>query len=77
MGLGVVPNSALVNALRDLGFEFKRQADRVMIYKKVGNTTRVAVRRIDMHDDEAAKIVLKQAGMDATAIEKFIQAYKQ
>lgn len=72
----VIPNDALVNALRELDFEFKRQADRVMIYKRRGSTTRVALRRIDYHDEEAARTVLRQAGMSAQAIEGFISNYK-
>jgi hypothetical protein len=40
----MVPNDALINALRSLNFEFKVQSDRVMLYKKRGMSTRVGVR---------------------------------
>jgi hypothetical protein len=51
----VIPNDALINALRHLSFTFKRQADRVMIYKKRGSTRRVEVRRYDLHDEHYAR----------------------
>jgi hypothetical protein len=72
----VIPNDALVNALRSLKFSFKRQADRVMIYKQRGTTRRVGVRRCDYHDEVAAREVLKLAGMAPDKIEKFIQSAK-
>lgn len=73
----MIPNEAIINVLRQsLGFEFKDQKDRVMIYKKRGDTQRVMVRRITLHDDNAARILLKQAGMSADEIEKFINTYR-
>ena len=68
----MVPNDALINALRSLGFEFKRQADRVMLWKQRGSSRRVAIRRNTNHDDEYAGSVLKQAGMADDEIESFI-----
>jgi hypothetical protein len=68
----VIPNDALINALRALKFTFKRQADRVMIYKQRGTTRRVGVGRRDYHDESAAREVLKLAGMPPADIEKFI-----
>ncbi len=47
-----------------------------MIYKKRGNTTRVMLRRIATHDEEAARVLLKQAGMDSQEIERFVANYK-
>lgn len=50
----MVPHDALINALRSLKFEFKRQADRVDLYKQRGTTARVAVRRNQWHDETYA-----------------------
>jgi len=72
----VIPNDALINALRKLGYKFKDQKDRVALYKKPGSTARIGVRRIDLHDEQAVRILLKQAGMPQTEIESFINNYK-
>jgi hypothetical protein len=73
----VIPNDALINALRSLNFSFKRQADRVMIYKQNGSTRRVGVRRRDYHDESSAREVLKLAGMPADKINEFIASAKK
>jgi hypothetical protein len=70
----VIPNDAVTNALRKLNFTFKRQADRVMIWKQRGSTRRVSVRRRDLHDPDAVRTLLKQAGMPHDEIENFINA---
>lgn len=68
----MIPNDALINALRSLNFSFKKQTDRMMIYKLRGSTRRVAVRRNKSHDEIAVRSILRQAGMDDEAIEQFI-----
>ena len=68
----MIPHDALVNALRSLKFRFKRQADRVEIYKQSGTTRRVQLRRHDLHDETAARTVLRQAGMSDTDIDAFV-----
>jgi len=73
----VVPNEALTRALRSLNFTFKRQADRVMIWKQRGSTLRVAVRRNALHDETYARTILKQAGMAEADIDNFIDNAKQ
>ncbi len=72
----MIPNDALTNAVRSLGYKFKRQADRVNIFKKTGGTERVAIRRNVMHDEDYAVQVLRQAGMAPGDIERFIQSVK-
>ena len=71
----MIPHSALINALRDLGYVFKRQAPRVMIFKKKGGIDRVSIRRTQSHDPEAARLILRDAGMDPENIERFISTY--
>jgi hypothetical protein len=73
----MIPNGALIEVLRSLGFEFKRQADRVMLYKQRGTDVRVGVRRNQMHDEDYARTVLRLAGMPADKIEDFIRQARQ
>ena len=72
----MIPNDALINALNGLEFSFKRQADRVMIYKKRGSTARINVRRITLHDEDYCRILLRQAGMPPDEIDRFITNYR-
>ena len=72
----MIPNDALINALRSLDYHYKGQSDRVVLYKKRGSTKRIEVRRITLHDENAVKITLKFAGMDPDEIERFIAAYR-
>lgn len=72
----MIPNDALINALRTLDYHYKGQTDRVVLYKKRGSTKRVEIRRVTMHDEIAVRILLRQAGMEPDAIERFIAAYR-
>jgi hypothetical protein len=58
----MIPKDALVNALRSKNFSFKRQADRIELWRQNGTTRRVELRRKDLHDVVAAKALLRQAG---------------
>lgn len=72
----MIPNDALINALRSLKYEYKTQADRTLLYKQRGTTNRVSVRRVDLHDDKAARATLNQAGMRPEDVERFIAQYR-
>ena len=73
----MIPNDALINVLRtELDYHYKGQTDRVLLYKKRGSIKRVEVRRVSMHDEQAVRILLRQAGMPAEQIEHFINAYR-
>jgi len=69
----MVGNDALLNRLRALGFSFKRQTERVAIYKQKGKTRRVTVSKRNAHDANYVRIVLRMAGMSPDEIEAFIQ----
>lgn len=69
----MVPNDALTNRLRQAGYTFKRQTDRMMIWKQKGSTRRVMVRRNRDHDDDAVRVLLRQAGLSPDEIEAFIK----
>lgn len=68
----MVPREAIINILRSKGFTFKRQADRVEIWKQSGSTCRVSIRRKDLHDEDAVRTLLRQAGCQPGEIENFI-----
>jgi hypothetical protein len=74
----VIPNDALINFLRTkLDFHFKRQTDRVMLYKQRGSTNRVGVRRVSAHDETVVKTLLRQAGASDKDIEAFVAQYRK
>lgn len=68
----MIPNDALINPVRSQGFRFKRQTERVDVYKQRGGTQRVAIRRNRLHDESYARVVLRQTGMPSDDIEHFI-----
>jgi hypothetical protein len=68
----MVAREHLINALRSKNFHFKRQADRVELYKQAGTTVRVEVRRRDFIDRAAAVHVLKTAGFSPDEIRQFL-----
>lgn len=68
----MVPNDALINAVRSLGFRFKKQTQRTSLYKQPGTTKRVLIRRNARHDERYARVLLAQAGMRPRQIDRFI-----
>lgn len=69
----MIPHDAVLNALRKLNFSFKRQTDRVDLYKQKGSPRRVSLSRNAMHDPAYVRILLSQAGMPPGEIESFIR----
>jgi len=69
----VIPREKVVNALRTLKFSFKRQTDRVEMYKQNGTTLRVQLSKRSMLDVDYAKCLLRSAGMAPEKIEQFIR----
>lgn len=68
----MVPNDALINILRSKKYRYKGQSDRMVIWKQAGSTRRVLVRRNASHDEDYARIILKQAGFTDDEIEMAI-----
>lgn len=68
----MVAREHLINAIRSKGFHFKRQADRVELYKQAGTTVRVEIRRKDFIDRSAAIHVLKTSGHTEDEIQRFL-----
>lgn len=69
----MVPNDALINVLRrKLNYTFKRQTERVNVYKERGGTRRVLVKKNAWHTPEYARSILRSAGMNEEDIERFL-----
>ena len=69
----MVPNDALINVLRrKLNYTFKRQTERVNVYKERGGTRRALVKKNTWHTPEYARSILRSAGMDEEDIERFL-----
>lgn len=71
----MIPNDALINILRSQNFTFKRQTDRINLYRQRGGTTRVAVKKSQFHTPEYARSVLRIAGVDDNRIKRFLAQY--
>jgi hypothetical protein len=69
----MIPHDAVLNALRKLNFSFKRQTDRVDLYKQKGTARRISLTRNAMHDPTYVRLLLKQAGMPENEIEGFVR----
>jgi hypothetical protein len=70
----VIPNDALINAVRHCGFAHKKESQRMTLWKQRGTTRRVEIIKRDLHDEGYARSVLRQAGMPAAEIENFIRS---
>ena len=71
----MVPNDALINVLRrKLNYKFKRQTERVNVYKERGSTRRALIKKSAWQcvTPEYARSILRSAGMDEEDIEQFL-----
>lgn len=57
---------------RSLNYSFKRQTDRIDVYKERGSTRRVLIKKSASHTPEYARSILRSAGMDEEEIERFL-----
>ena len=64
------------NKLRDLKYSFKRETDRVHLYKKPGNPTFATVPRKELLDEDNVCNTLKQCGCAQKDIDAFIKEYR-
>lgn len=72
----MISNTALINALRSIGYTFNKQTDRTMVWKKRGATDRAMIRRHENHSEEYARQVLRLAGMPMADIDDFVSSAK-
>lgn len=68
----MVPNTKLINRLRQAGYSYKTRSDRVEIWKQAGSTRRVQIRRHRSHSREYAATTLRLAGLTPEQIEEFL-----
>lgn len=68
----MIRREAFCNKLRELGFSFKRQADRVCLYRRSSDGARAAVPRRDQIDETYARRELLKNGCSAEEVEAFI-----
>jgi len=71
----VLRREQLINKLHEMGFSFRRQADRVLFFGH-GNGLRVAVHRRDLIPDVTAANILKRAGCSDAEIAEFLRSTK-
>jgi predicted RNA binding protein YcfA (HicA-like mRNA interferase family) len=67
-----VPREQVIARLREAGWRFKRQADRVEIYKKPNEAQRVDVPRRDLLPRAIVAHILRQGGLSPAEIEQFL-----
>ncbi|SPF56944.1 hypothetical protein SBA4_990010 [Candidatus Sulfopaludibacter sp. SbA4] len=70
----MVRTNTLINKIRDLGYTFKSQRSRVMIWRK--GTDFVSIPRRDLVEDGFVRSTLRQAGCSEAEIEAFIASAK-
>jgi hypothetical protein len=73
----MVGRDKLINALRKKKFAFKRQTERIDLFKQAGSTKRVQVPRKDTVDPRTAAFILKTAGYNDDEVKEFISACNQ
>lgn len=62
------------NKLREIGFTFVRQADRVTIWRN--GTHRASLPRRDFMPESQARALLEQAGVTSDEIERFLASVR-
>jgi hypothetical protein len=68
----VVGRDKLINAIRSKKFSFKRETERIHLYKQKGSTKRVQIRSSGDIDPKNAAFVLKSAGFTEDEVKKFL-----
>jgi hypothetical protein len=68
----VIQRERFVNKLNKLGYSYKSQGDRALLYKKPGKPAYVAVPKRDLLDEQYVRAQLRLAGCSDSEIETFI-----
>ncbi len=69
---GMVSATHLRNRIRDAGYAFHRQADRVAFHRK--GVVQVAIPRRDFVPEAQARSILQQAGLSEEDVRSFLAA---
>ena len=73
----MISRQRLRNKLLELGFGFSLRTKRVEVHRQKGSTKRIELTHHRQFSEEYVRIVLKQAGLQPTEIEKFIGENRQ
>lgn len=68
----MVSRDKLINAIRSKRFRFKRETERIDLYKQQGTSKRVEVRKRDNFDRRSAVYILKTAGFSDDEVRTFL-----
>lgn len=68
----MVSHDALINAIKSKGFRFKRQTERIDLFKQQGTTKRVEIRKRDFFDRKSATHILRTAGFTMEEVRDFL-----
>lgn len=68
----LVPCEHLTNKLRALGFTFRKQMPRVMMWKRGTPKSVALVPRCDLLDPVTVRCILRQVGLSVEDIEQFL-----
>jgi len=72
----VIRREHFCNKLNDLGYRYKRETDRVYLYKKPGNPSFATVPRRDLVDEDYVRATLRMCGCSPQDIETFVATYR-
>jgi hypothetical protein len=72
----VIRREHFCNKLRELKYKYKRETERVLLYKRSNDPVYVMVPRRDLLDDDYVRIQLKQSGCSKEDIETFLTTYR-
>ena len=69
----MIQRHVFINKLRDLGYHYRDQSDRMQLYRKRGGTHEVTIRRKENPlSDKYVESVLKQCGLSEADARTFI-----
>jgi hypothetical protein len=68
----MVSRDSLINAIKSKGFAFKRQTERIDLYKQKGSTKRVEIRKRDYFDRKSVTHILRTAGFSMEEVRAFL-----
>lgn len=68
----MVRRDKLINAVKSKGFKFKRQTERIDLYKQTGTSKRVEIRKRDLFDRKSAVHILRTAGFGDQELKDFL-----
>jgi len=72
----MVLRNTYLNKIRDLGYTLKTETRRVHIFRKIGGSHYIPVKKCDKLEDDFVRSTLMQAGLTAKDADAFIATYK-